>query len=167
MSNNRNVEALANRYRDGYRVAKVVIGLGTGVKIIGAVIGGLVLLSSLFGATALSNASGNTRGDATVVLVVFGGILGGGIALVFFAIGVLISSAGQMHLAVLDSAVSVAPMLDDSQRLDIILGSSTGAKTENKTVSYLGGWTCGCGYVNSDRRNCLKCERERPAGRRG
>ncbi|HET9280534.1 MAG TPA: hypothetical protein VFR24_01110 [Candidatus Angelobacter sp.] len=96
----------ASRYIDGYRVARFIVGLGTLIKVLGAVAGVLVLILGFAGA---SDAFG--RGTSEMVgLVSF--LMGAVVWFVFFIAGVIVSAQGQQLKASLDSAVHSSPFLD-------------------------------------------------------
>ena len=96
---------ILNRYRDLYRVAQVLVGIGNAVKIIGIVIGGFVLL------IGLSMAS--SAGIAGLFLGALVGSFYGGIIFLF---GLMISAQGQMLLAQADSAVHTSPFMTKDEK---------------------------------------------------
>lgn len=96
---------LSNRYRDAYSVARVTIGAGNGVKVIGFIIGTVLAIMS-FGAEGS---------------FVFLGLMAALVAGVFvYVAGVMISAQGQILLATLDSAVNTSPLLDNEQKAQIL-----------------------------------------------
>lgn len=94
--------AIVERYRDGYRVGAGLVGLGNVIKVGGAVIGGLALLTSLsLGALAIPG-----------ILFLVAGALSGG---VFWICGVIVAAHGQTLRATLDTAVSSSRFLTDAE----------------------------------------------------
>jgi len=95
------------RYRDGYRAANFTTGIGTAVKILGAVLG--VLVAGL-GILASQEIIGGSRVDSVFAIIsLLSGIFTFG---TFFVAGVIVSALGQQLKAALDSAVNSSPFLD-------------------------------------------------------
>jgi hypothetical protein len=94
------------RYLDAYRVARFIVGLGTFIKVLGAVAGILVFVIGLFGASETFG----RNGQEIAGLVAF--LMGAVVWLVFFIAGVIVSAQGQQLKATLDSAVHTSPFLD-------------------------------------------------------
>lgn len=103
------------RYRDGYRAARTNVLLGILIRVLGALLGlaVLVILSVL----------GSSSGDGSGV-----GLEGLGLGLffgfttfaVFFVLGVLVSSLGQLRSAALDAAVNSSPFLTNEERAEVM-----------------------------------------------
>lgn len=95
------------RYRDAYRVATVLDGVGNAIKAIGAVVGFVGLL-----VVAVSGSGVIGSGSSFVLGVVVGGFFAG----IFFVAGVVVSAHGQTLRASLDTAVYSSCFLTDSER---------------------------------------------------
>jgi hypothetical protein len=89
-----------HRYRDAYRVAGAVVGVGSAIKTASIVVGGLLAFCALIGFA-------NTSIPLGFALVVFSGFL----AMVGFVLGTLVSAQGQVLMAALDGAVNGSPFL--------------------------------------------------------
>lgn len=99
------------RYRDAYRVACALVGIGTtlkGVGIIGAII--ITLIAAMASQAVASAAVGLLAG------LVFGGIWFG----LFFVLGILVSAQGQILRATLDTAVNTSPFLTNEDKARVI-----------------------------------------------
>jgi uncharacterized membrane protein YvbJ len=112
------VGKLSTRYQDGYRHAMVLVGLGTTIKIVGLVVGGLIAL----GGFSLSGNSGGFGGmggfnESLLIASVIAGVIMAGL---FFVVGVLVSSQGQVLRATLGSAVNNSPLLSNPDRIAIM-----------------------------------------------
>jgi hypothetical protein len=79
--------AVVERYRDAYRVGNTIVGIGTAIKIIGFVVGGLIFAVSLLGGAAI----GGQSGGAAFASMFTGAIAGGIAGLLFWIAGVFIS----------------------------------------------------------------------------
>jgi len=99
-------KATRKRYVDGYRVANTIDGYGMAIKVIGAILGVLVLL--------VLGQSGNN--DALALGLVAGAVIAG----LFFLAGVVIAAQGQMLMADLDKAVYASPFLTDEMRASVM-----------------------------------------------
>jgi len=108
---------LKKRYTDAYRVARFVVGLGTAVKIIGFICGGIGILG---GFAVISESRGMFSGAEGAPLGVAVVLFSALIAFSFFVVGVIISSMGQMQKATVDSAVNNSPMLTNEERAEIM-----------------------------------------------
>jgi hypothetical protein len=107
--------SVLSRYRDGYRVARTAVGLGTFVKVLGVLLGLLIG----FGAFALVDSLGQgPRGG--IVGLLLGLFLGGGAFALFFVLGVILSSLGQLKKAALDAAVNSSPFLTNEERAEVM-----------------------------------------------
>ena len=87
------------RYRDAYRVAGFVIGVGTAAKAAGVIFGFVI---AVFLASEIPGANAELTG-AGWGLMIFA---------LFFVVGVIISAQGQTLRASLDAAVHSSPFLD-------------------------------------------------------
>ena len=104
------------RYKDGYRIAGVIVGLGSILKIIGIVVAALAFLGGIVGFTALPSVEGaGTMKTIMLLYGVFGAIFSW---LVFWLWGTVISAVGQLLKATLDGAVHTSPFLSDDQRAE-------------------------------------------------
>lgn len=105
-----------NRYRDAYRVANVIVGVGTTIKVMGAVLASILIAASLFMAVSSADHSASLATGST--------ILGFGAAVIigaaFWILGIVISALGQLLFASLDSAVYQSPFLTDAQRAEVM-----------------------------------------------
>ena len=99
--------SFGKRYRDAYIVANTTVGVGSTIKVVGAVLGALVALLSL----SLNSFSGS--------LALLGVLLGVVVGAIFFMFGVLVSAQGQVLRATLDNAVFSCPLLNDDQKAQI------------------------------------------------
>ncbi len=96
----------ALRYKDGYRVARFTDGMGTAFKIVGAIIGMIVIGLGVWAGS--SNFSSSVEPILFLVSLLLGVMAGG----ILFVLGVLASAVGQQLKAALDSAVNSSPFLD-------------------------------------------------------
>jgi hypothetical protein len=112
------VGKLSVRYQDAYRHASVLVGLGTTIKLVGLVVGGLIVFGgvSLSGGSGFSRPFGGLDQPTVIASIVFAGIVAG----LFFVVGVLVSSQGQVLRATLDSAVNNSPLLSNPDRIAIM-----------------------------------------------
>jgi hypothetical protein len=94
------MDSLELRYQDAYRIADGAITLGNIIKLVGLVLGGLILLVGVIGASGF--------GGATVFLgsLIFAVVVAGG----GFIAGVFLSAQGQMIRATLDIAVNTSSL---------------------------------------------------------
>ena len=99
---------VVNRYRDAYRVANTLVGLGNGLKILGPCLAGAIIFLSMLMVSKL--------GAAALVAVIPAGITG----VLFWIGGVIVAAQGQLVLATLDTAVASSPFLNDSERADVM-----------------------------------------------
>jgi hypothetical protein len=103
------------RYRDGYRAARTTVVLGTLIKVAGALLGLAVALGlSVLGS---SSGEGSTVGLEGLGLGLFFGV---STFAVFFVLGVLVSSLGQLRKAALDAAVNSSPFLTNEERAEVM-----------------------------------------------
>ncbi len=99
------------RYRDAYFVARGITAVGAGVKLIGIAAGLLVFFGDLM-------IVGTLTGQFGIVPFATGFISGAFSGGTVYLIGVLISAAGELNKAQLDSAVNTSPFLTDDQRAE-------------------------------------------------
>lgn len=100
---------VVNRYRDAYRVGAALVGLGDAIKIIGTILGGIILLGSL------SSANSQFAGGGLAFAGAFAAAVVGGI---FWVCGVIVAAQGQILQATPDTAVGSSPFLTHPQRAD-------------------------------------------------
>ena len=112
------VKSLKKRYWDAYVVARTTVGIGTAIKVIGAILGILIFLGALVFAN--NQPRYYRASEAQVVAVIVGGVWGVLVWLIFFIAGVLVSAQGQILKASLDGAVNSSPFLTDQQRAKIM-----------------------------------------------
>ena len=133
------VNAVKKRYRDGYRVARIINGYGALIKAIGFTIGGIISLAGfVVGGMIADQASrgpfggpGSGAGIAVGFVIVMIGVIVGAI---FWIIGVIYMAQGQQLKAGFDGAVNNSPFLTDLERAEMMslpLGGS-----EKKTLSH-------------------------------
>lgn len=101
---------VVNRYRDAYRVARALVGLGNGIKIVGAFLGGIILLGSLL---LLANDQFGSGG-----LVLTGMLTAVVVGVLFWVSGVIVVAQGEIVRATLDTAVASSHFLSDPERAD-------------------------------------------------
>jgi hypothetical protein len=118
------VSALAGRYQDAYLVAKVTVGLGTTIKIVGLVLAGLVFFGTFLFASFATQKSGiggsDTSGGVFIVAMLGGGFYAFIVGFVFYFIGVIVSAQGQVLRATLDNTVGNSPFLENEQKAVIM-----------------------------------------------
>lgn len=103
------------RYMDGYRAARTTVLIGTLIKVAGALLGlAVTVVLSVLGS---SSGEGSTVGFEGLGLGLF---LGVSTFAVFFALGVLVSSLGQLRNAALDAAVNSSPFLTNEERAEVM-----------------------------------------------
>jgi hypothetical protein len=104
---------VVRRYDDAYLVANATVVVGKTIKVIGAVLAGLIVVGTLLSTTEV-------KGDATIGLLLIGAIVSGVIGLFCYALGTLVKAQGQMVQASLDGAVNTSPFLTDELRAEIM-----------------------------------------------
>jgi hypothetical protein len=124
----REAASLSKRYRDAYRVARLILIAGTVIKILGVAVGVLSAVSTLLFAGGVFLATvGKSRvaelgdlvgaqGAIVIVGLIWSVAIGGSI----FLVGLLLSAQGQNLRASLDGAVNGSPFLTDQQRAKIM-----------------------------------------------
>lgn len=121
---------LKTRYRDGYRVARATVAIGTFIKMTGilftfVVVCVLALVHNGMignGATAprnFQNIGSSSSSNDLPVLIGLGlaAVITGGIVV---CLGIMVSAQGQTLKAALDCAVNSSPFLSDDQRAQIM-----------------------------------------------
>ena len=124
---------LATRYRDGYRLARAIVGLGDLCKVVGVVVPFLVVLLALMLGGGLSGLEGQFGGDLSrAKLLALVPLLLGCLAwwLFWWVVGVLVSAVGAILKAGLDGAVHTSPFLTNAQRAGIMSISSKAKQSE-------------------------------------
>jgi hypothetical protein len=81
-----------------------LVGLGNTIKIVGAVLAGIIVLGSLSAGSEV----------LTVAGIVLAAIVGG----LFWVFGVIVAAQGQVLQATLDNAVASSHFLTDTERAD-------------------------------------------------
>src|ERR1022692_388150 len=95
------------RYRDAYGIGAALVGLGNTIKVVGGILGALILFVSF--------ASANGFGGMAVVV---GGILFATlVGVLFWVCGVMVAAQGQILQATLDNTVANSPFLTDQERV--------------------------------------------------
>jgi hypothetical protein len=97
------------RYRDAYRVANTIVGIGSTLKIVGMIGAGLMALIGLAG--------GSSFGFMGVLAAV---LAAGFWFALFFVFGIVVSAQGQVLQAGLDTAVNTSPFLSNEEKIEII-----------------------------------------------
>jgi hypothetical protein len=121
------------RYLDLYRVARLLIALGTTVKGVGVVLAIIIFLFWLVvgfiasSQTQPSSPFGPSRANAATIqigslfaFIVLGLVSAALVGGLFFLLGVLISAQGQLLLAQADSAVHTSPFLTDKEKATVM-----------------------------------------------
>jgi hypothetical protein len=103
--------SILRRYQDGYRVAKLINGFGHTCKVVGIILGGLIVLGCAMAASESSFAA---------VTVPIGLVVGSILGFIGWAVGVMISALGQIVKATLDTAVNSSPFLSNEERAQIM-----------------------------------------------
>jgi hypothetical protein len=107
------VDRAETRYRDAYRKADFLVGMGTTLKVLAALIGLIIVIAGLIaGSNVRTNPYGGYDTAASGIAGLSGFIMGGIVFAIGFVCGVLVSAQGQMLRASLDSAVHSSPFLD-------------------------------------------------------
>ena len=115
---------VATRYVDLYRVARLLVSLGSTVKVLGVVLGvGILLLFLFVGAVGSSQPSGFNQSSTNPIMLgtsVIGGVFGLFVGGVIFLLGTLISAQGQILFAQADCAVHTSPFLSNAERAKVM-----------------------------------------------
>lgn len=105
--------ALMSRYGDAYTVARVTVGFGDSIKIIGMVLAGVIVLLTLIAAS-------QAEGGLAFAIFLIGLVLAGFVGVLFYLNGVIVSAQGQILMASLDGAVNSSPFLTNEHRTKIM-----------------------------------------------
>ena len=108
------IKAVAKRYLDAYRIARVTVGFGSTIKTVGATLAVLLVLAA-FLIVGLGR-----FGQVGFVILIMVAIIAGIVWLIFYVLGVLVSAQGQILLASLDGAVHSSPFLFDDEKAQIM-----------------------------------------------
>jgi hypothetical protein len=114
--------SLQNRYEDAYLVAGTVNGAGQAIKVVGFVAAAVAAIGGFIVAGKVSE----PRGIGAIIGAV---MLGALIALPFYALGVLVSTQGQILKAILDTAVNTSSLLTRDEARRILLQSTAADPT--------------------------------------
>ena len=112
------LDALATRYTDGYRVANAIVGLGQAVKV-----GGFLLAAvAVLGTFGMQQQPTMFNPNPTPSPIIIAGTLlfGAVIAFCGWVVGVIVSAQGQMLRATLDGSVNNSPFLTNDLRARIM-----------------------------------------------
>lgn len=99
---------VVNRYRDAFRVASAIVGVGSLIKVVGGILSVVIAVGSL-------KAANGGLGTTALVLGMALAALSGGLMWVG---GVIVGAMGEMLRASLDSAVYHSPFMSAHERLD-------------------------------------------------
>ena len=103
---------METRYKDAYRRAFFIIGVGRVIHIIGAAIGILIGIGGFSAASEIFRSPYGRQSDTGMQFGFAMLLVGGAVWFVFFIFSVIVSAIGQQLLATLDSAVNSSPFLD-------------------------------------------------------
>lgn len=124
---NQTANPVIKRYRDLYRAARLLISIGSTVKVVGIILAILIFLFWLIGGIVFASVemrgvplSQRGQPDPESFLV-FGGLVVGAISGAFvggliFLLGILISAQGQLLLTQADAAVHTSPFLREEEK---------------------------------------------------
>lgn len=107
------VRTLMSRYGDAYTVARVTVGFGDVIKIIGMMLAGVIVLLTLL-------AAGQTEGGLSFAMFLMGLVFAAFVGVLFYLFGVMVSAQGQILEASLDGAVNSSPFLTNEHRAKIM-----------------------------------------------
>jgi len=103
---------VTKRYSDAYLVARAITGIGVLVKRIALILGGGILLISLF---VLS------RGDSSSTAFALMGIVAAFVAAIpIYILGILVAAQGEILKATLDTAVTNSPFLKTDEMAKVM-----------------------------------------------
>ena len=105
-------DKVVGRYTDAYRIARVIVGVGKLVQILG----GVAFVITLPIGVGIDFTTRNDFGRMTLAGVFVGGI----VLLITWILGVFVSALGQLLKANIDVAVNSSPFLVDDQRAKIM-----------------------------------------------
>jgi len=106
-------DIVRRRYRNAYLVARLGLGFGRVIKILG-----IITAMSL---VVLGYGAFGSFGLPVRVACVFVGV---GWGAVIYFLGVIIGAQAQMHYALLDIAVNTSPVLSAAEKAKVIIGCS-------------------------------------------
>ena len=101
------VEGAIIRYVDSYRVARTAIAIGNVIKVVCIAIGVLIFIGAI-----KAGVDQGMLGSIVLLGFAFGLV----IAVLFFLLGIIVASQGQMMIAALDTAVCSSPFLTDEDK---------------------------------------------------
>lgn len=112
------IDFLVRRYRDCYRVAGRLVGTGSALKIAAWVVGLLFAGFAILAAQSHTNEPfGAMQNAAAGITTLVSVAIAVGSWIFLYTWGVLLSAAGQMLLAALDTAVHTSPFLPPDARI--------------------------------------------------
>lgn len=120
VSESSEAQSLVKRYWDSYLVARVIVGVGKFIKIVGVIFAVLILLGTLLISNQASSGSGRDDSQFGLAFGLIGFLTGCLVGVLFYIWGVIISAVGEILKAVLDSAVNTSPFLTDKHRAKIM-----------------------------------------------
>lgn len=108
-NSSRAAKAVMARYQDAYGVARAIAGIGTLIKTVGMLLGGLIAFVFMLGSSQVPDYQ---KFGAFILGLVLAALVGG----TFYLFGIVISALGQLLQAGLDTAVNTSPFLSHDQR---------------------------------------------------
>lgn len=153
---------VVKRYRDAYRVATALVGLGTLIKLLGLVFAGIVLFVAFRFANGVENSDPKVLGP--VVLAAMVGVLS-------WICGVMIAALGQILRATLDNAVALSHFLTDPERVEAMGLPRSVTNRSNPQVADASDDAIEPDHTGDDEQNaeaasapfCYHCGAEAPA----
>ncbi len=109
--------ATTKRYLDAYRVAAATVAIGEAVKVLAICLAGASLLVPMVGISRSIADLSSLNGSPLLMGLVAGVAVG----VPIYALGILVSAAGQVLKATLDTAVHTSPFLDKGQMAQIMV----------------------------------------------
>jgi hypothetical protein len=110
------VDVLSRRYTDAYRVANGIVAWGNLVKVLGFILGTLIVIVTI----ALQAKVTLPQGSQFPFVIVGGAVSGFSTVIAFWSAGVLISAQGKMMGTIVDTAVNTCPILNNDERAEIM-----------------------------------------------
>jgi hypothetical protein len=107
-ANTQSSSPIVNRYRDAYRVGAALVGVGNAIKLVGAVLAGIIVLGSM-------SSANSPFGSGALVPGIF---LAAVVGVLCWVCGVMVAAQGQILQATLDTAVASSRFLTDPERAD-------------------------------------------------
>jgi hypothetical protein len=114
--NSQYAPAAIKRYRDAYRVARMINRIGQSLKLFGVILS-LLLIAAVVLAARRGRIPESIPGG-TIEISIGTGILVLLILLIFWIIGIFVAASGQSLKAQLDDVVYRSPFLNDEQRAE-------------------------------------------------